>query len=134
MHGLVKISDRGKDQRTYDRQDAKLYFPLVGWWGTNDHICSYLSVAHLKISYEMTPHVRSSIIMTLDKRYVQRNNFLISPQKHMLQTFIRSNSVFFCYPMKTYVVGTHLNCPCESLLMRTHNICFHGEIRKIINT
>ena len=32
--------------------------------------------------------------------------------------------------MKTYVVGTHLKCLNEALLMSTHNICFRGEIRK----
>ena len=33
--------------------------------------------------------------------------------------------------MKAYVVGTHQKRLCEALLMSTHNICFHGEIRKI---
>ena len=31
--------------------------------------------------------------------------------------------------MKIYVAGTH-----EALLMSTHNVCFHGEIRKNIST
>ena len=34
--------------------------------------------------------------------------------------------------MKTYVVGTHLNCLIEMVQMSTHNICFHWKIRKII--
>ena len=34
--------------------------------------------------------------------------------------------------MQTYVVGTHLKRLVEALLMSTHNICFHGEIRKIL--
>ena len=33
--------------------------------------------------------------------------------------------------MKTYVVGTHYKHLGEALLMSTHDICFHGEIRKI---
>ena len=38
--------------------------------------------------------------------------FLISPRKHML-----------CYS---------LEAPAKALLMSTHNIYFHGEIRKIL--
>ena len=34
--------------------------------------------------------------------------------------------------MKTYVVGTHQKHLHKVLLMSTHNICFHGEIRKNI--
>ena len=34
--------------------------------------------------------------------------------------------------MKTYVVGTHYKRLAEALLMNTHNICFHGEIRKML--
>ena len=36
------------------------------------------------------------------------------------------------YEVKTYVVGTHQKCLSEGLLMSTHNICFRGEIRKIL--
>ena len=36
------------------------------------------------------------------------------------------------FSMKTYVVGTHLKYLTEALLMSTHNICFHGEIRIIL--
>ena len=34
---------------------------------------------------------------------------------------------------KIYVVGTHKKCLSEALLMSTHHICFHREIRKILN-
>ena len=34
--------------------------------------------------------------------------------------------------IKTNVVGTHLKCLAEVLLMRTHNIYFYREIRKNI--
>ena len=34
--------------------------------------------------------------------------------------------------MKAYVVGTHLKRLAEALLMSTHNMCFRGEIRKIL--
>ena len=34
--------------------------------------------------------------------------------------------------MKTYVVGAHKKPLTEGLLMNTHNICFRGEIRKIL--
>ena len=34
---------------------------------------------------------------------------------------------YFCYfSIKTYVVGT------EAILLSTHNICFYGELMKII--
>ena len=35
--------------------------------------------------------------------------------------------------MITYVVGTHKKHLTKVLLMGTHNICFHGEIRKILS-
>ena len=37
---------------------------------------------------------------------------------------------FFYFCIKAYVVGTHLKHLIEALLMSTHNICFHGEIKK----
>ena len=39
---------------------------------------------------------------------------------------------FSYFSMKTYEVGTHKKCLAQALLMSTHNICFHGEIRKIL--
>ena len=36
------------------------------------------------------------------------------------------------FSVKTYVVGTHLKCLSEALLMSTHNICIRWEIRKIL--
>ena len=33
---------------------------------------------------------------------------------------------------KTYVVGTHWKRLTEALPMSTHNICFNGELEKII--
>ena len=38
---------------------------------------------------------------------------------------------FSYFSMETYVVGTHKKWLNETLLMGTHNIYFHGEIRKI---
>ena len=40
---------------------------------------------------------------------------------------------FLHFCIKTYVVGTHQKLIGEMILMSTHNICFHGEIRKIIH-
>ena len=40
-------------------------------------------------------------------------------------------NIFIHFSTKTYVVGTHKKHLSEVLLMSTHNICFHGEIRKI---
>ena len=39
---------------------------------------------------------------------------------------------FSYFSTKTYIVGTHQKHLGEALLMSTHNICFRGEIRKII--
>ena len=36
--------------------------------------------------------------------------------------------------LKTYVVGTHQKHLGKALLMRTHNICFHGEIEKNVSS
>ena len=38
--------------------------------------------------------------------------------------------MFFIFLHKNICCGTHLKCLTEALLMSTHNICFHGEIRK----
>ena len=38
-------------------------------------------------------------------------------------------SYFF---IKTYVVGAHLNCPTDAILMSTHNIGFYEDLTKII--
>ena len=46
--------------------------------------------------------------------------------------FLIQKYYYFSYfSTKTYVVGTHNKRLGEALLMSTHNICFHGEIRKI---
>ena len=37
--------------------------------------------------------------------------------------------IFSYSSAKSYVVGAHLNCLEEAILMSTHNICFSGEIR-----
>ena len=39
---------------------------------------------------------------------------------------------FSYFSIKTYVVGTHLKHLTEVLQMSTHNICFLGELEKII--
>ena len=39
---------------------------------------------------------------------------------------------FSYFSMKTYILGTHQKRLAEALLMSTHNICLHGEIRKIL--
>ena len=36
------------------------------------------------------------------------------------------------FSTKIYGVGTHKKRLTEALLMSTHNVCFHGEIRKIL--
>ena len=55
------------------------------------------------------------LVIATDKPFFHPKNadiFLISPRKH--------------------VVGTHYKRLTEVLLMSTHNICFRGEIRKIL--
>ena len=49
-------------------------------------------------------------LIGLDKSEYKVNIFLILSQKH---------------------VGTHQKCLVEVLLMSTHNICFHGDIRPL---
>ena len=39
---------------------------------------------------------------------------------------------FAYFFIKTYVVDTHYNHLAEAILMSTHNICFYGELTKII--
>ena len=39
---------------------------------------------------------------------------------------------FSYFSTKTYTVGTYQKCLCEALLISTHSICFHVEIRKIL--
>ena len=43
---------------------------------------------------------------------------------------IRDNFAYFS--IEIYVVGTRHNCLGEAILMSTHNICFYGELMKII--
>ena len=42
-----------------------------------------------------------------------------------------SSEMYWYMSLKTYAVGTHQTCLREMLLMRTNNICFQEEIRKI---
>ena len=54
----------------------------------------------------------------------------IAPDKVI---FFKQKAVKFLYfSTKTYLMGTHQKHLSEVLLMSTHNICFHGEIRKNI--
>ena len=58
--------------------------------------------------------------------YQQNTAFSIAPDKRGF------SALYFSYfSMKTYVVGTHEKCLSEALLMSTHNVYLHGEIRKI---
>ena len=49
----------------------------------------------------------------------------------MLFFFNQKVLIFFIFPKQTCVVGTHQKCLDELLLISTHNICFHREIRNI---
>ena len=53
--------------------------------------------------------------------YIALDKMLFSIQKYW----------FFYFSIKTYVESTHYKRLAEALLMSTHNICFHGEIRQI---
>ena len=63
--------------------------------------------------------------------HIPRNciNFTIALDKAL---FSIQYWYFSYFSTKTYVVGTHLKCLTEALLMSTHNLCFCGEIRKIL--
>ena len=57
----------------------------------------------------------------------------VSPIASVMTLFSTKKYEYFSYfCTKTYVVGTHQKCLGEALLMRTHNICFCADIRKII--
>ena len=73
-------------------------------------------------------HKHRKIFLWEDKGRYPVNIFLISPRKHMLWVLIRSASM-----SENICCGYSLEVPrlIEALLMSTHNICFHGEIRKI---
>ena len=70
-----------------------------------------------------------------------KNNFLkavedkeksicIAPDKEIFST--PKLLTVFLFIDKKYVVGTHQKSLIEEFLTRTHNICFRGEIRKIL--
>ena len=46
---------------------------------------------------------------------------------------LKRTDIFSYFSTKTCVVGTHYKHIPEALLMNTNNICFHGEIRKILS-
>ena len=53
-----------------------------------------------------------------------------APEKAFLS--IKNSCYFSYFSMKTYIVGSYWKCLVEALPMSTHNICFHGKIRKNI--
>ena len=55
--------------------------------------------------------------------YIATDKVLFSSKKCLYLSY---------FSMKTFVVGTHSKRLAEALLMSTHNICFCGEIRKIL--
>ena len=62
--------------------------------------------------------------ITLSAKHSSRQGVLLSVKKYW----------YFCYfSMKTYVVGTHWKWLSEALLMSTDKMCFHVEIRKILD-
>ena len=54
---------------------------------------------------------------------------LMQSSRYALFFSTKQNIFFFYFSLKTYFVGTHQKCLIKALLMCTHNICFHGEIR-----
>ena len=65
-----------------------------------------------------------------------RQHFFIKV-KEFDQIALNKSTPKYCYfsyfSMKTYVLGTHLKHLAEALLTSTHNICFHGGIRKLLS-
>ena len=63
---------------------------------------------------------------------MERNNF-ITAQDLLMRCFNdNSRTSFFLFLNKTYVVGADWKHHSKALLMNTHNICFYGELKKII--
>ena len=100
-----------KNKNIYTKIEVKFIFNLLFWV----LIYSRSSIIKTVISWKQPAPI------ALDKM------FFFSIQKHWS---------FSYFSMKTYVVGYSLGAPqrgaSEVLLMSTHNICFHGEIRKVI--
>ena len=97
--------------------------PLSTYW--------YSDVTKKKININMvvlwmlTITINQLSELQYQKMYLQ---ICVAPDK----VFFYSNRkvlVFFLFLHKTYIVDTHKKCLFEALLMNTHNICFHGEIR-----
>ena len=82
-----------------------------------------------------------NLAIGLDKSGYQVNSFLISQRKHVLWVLIRSASLdenICCgYSLEVPQQGAsneypqHMFSSAEALLMSTHNLCFHREVRKI---
>ena len=51
---------------------------------------------------------------------------------YVISTIISWACSFSIFSYKVYVVGIHLNCPTEAILMNTHNIYFNWDLKNII--
>ena len=72
-----------------------------------------------------------------DTQHIKKNITCMKPPCHIIAPdkalfFIQKVFLFFLFFHEMCVVGTHLRHLCKVFLMRTHNIHFHGEIRKIV--
>ena len=66
--------------------------------------------------------------------YLGHSRFVVNKsEKKKLRKIAQKYWYFSYFSMKTYVVGTHKKRLMETLPLITHNICFHGEIRKILS-
>ena len=77
------------------------------------------------------PKCHYEVITELDKTeqtQEQGKKTKITLQPETIASVI--HKYFSYFSTKTYVVGTHYNCLSNMLLMSTHLICLHEEIRK----
>ena len=50
---------------------------------------------------------------------------------HSGERVVACGPLVFYFSMKTYIVGAHWKSLIEAIPVNNHNVCFHGEIRKI---
>ena len=69
--------------------------------------------------------------LTTIRKHMQVSGLSLSIDLDKTLFFSQKVLIFLYVSMKTYVIGTHKKCLTKVLLMSTHNMRFHGEIREI---
>ena len=100
----------------------------------NPYLYEFLILSFTTVTSEDHKHISCpSITSALQILFQMLSHFVLILQekvnhKHSSGQEGQSDKHFSYFSMKTYVMGTHLKCLNEALLMSIHIICFHGEI------